>query len=182
MACPHCMEMMFVGTEFCPHCGAAATEVVAGGDTEHICPRCHVGLQKVQLGKVAACQCPHCGGMWADAKTFDMICSDAEAQTAATGLNLPPPVAPDPHVKYLQCPQCHSLMGRINYFNHSGIVLNVCRPHGLWLDRDQMGQIVEFIRSGGIDRSRAIEKEELDDARRRLEAENMIRDNQNYTS
>ena len=175
-ACPHCMQMMFVGTKFCPHCGAAATQVVAGAATDENCPRCHVALQSIQLAKVTVSQCNHCGGFWADCKTFDTICSDTEAQTAASGLNLPPRVTPDPHVHYLACPQCKSLMGRINYFGHSGIVLNVCRGHGFWLDRDQLGQIIQFIRSGGIDRSREIEKEKLEDARRRLEAENMVRD------
>jgi hypothetical protein len=49
----------------------------------------------------------------------------------------------------------------LNYAGRSGVVIEICRPHGIWLDRDQMRQIVQFIRAGGMDRTRAIEKEEL---------------------
>jgi Zn-finger nucleic acid-binding protein/RNA polymerase subunit RPABC4/transcription elongation factor Spt4 len=174
VACSRCMGMMFVGTKFCPHCGAAATIIEAGEKTAKSCPRCKVAMQEVKIGVETLDQCPHCGGLWAGISTFDRICSDATAQSAATGLSLPPAIPPDPRVQYLQCPQCHSLMGRINYFHHSGIVLNICRPHGMWLERDQIRQVVEFIRSGGVDRARQIETEELNRAKRSLEAERRI--------
>jgi len=165
------MGMMFVGTKFCPHCGGAAAQVEVGKTLRKSCPRCQVPLQNIAIAKESLDQCPHCGGMWVAVQTFDRICGDAEAQTAATGLSLPPPVAPDPRVHYLKCPDCQSLMGRINYFRHSGVVLNVCRPHGLWLDRDQMRQVVEFIRAGGVERSKQIETEKMEDTRRSLEAQ-----------
>ena len=176
VACPHCMGMMFVGTKFCPHCGVQATQLVEGAKTANSCPRCHIALEEIKLGAMAVDQCGHCGGLWMNNATFDRVCSDAEAQSAAMGLNLPPPAEIDPHVHYLACPQCHSLMGRVNYFERSGIVTNVCRPHGVWLDRDQLRQIVEFIRSGGLDRARRVEKEELETARRALENQQRLPD------
>jgi len=105
-----------------------------------------------------------CGGIWIGVEHFEFLCSNAEAQQAATGLRLPPPVPLDPHVRYLKCPQCMSLMNRMNYASRSGIIISVCRPHGIWLDRDRMLQIIEFIRAGGLDRARRIETEELKEA------------------
>jgi len=87
-------------------------------------------------------------------------------QEAATGLRLPPPVALDAHVIYLKCPRCANVMNRMNYAGRSGIVINVCTPHGIWLDRDEIRQIIEYIRSGGLDHARKAEIEELRDAHR----------------
>ena len=106
-----------------------------------------------------------------DCEKFDEICSDREAQTAALGLHLPPPVEADKHVRYIKCPQCTQLMSRKSYARGSGIVIDICKKHGIWLDRDELQRIVEFIRAGGLDRARQIEKQELDSERRTLEVQ-----------
>src|SRR5208282_3235240 len=124
-----------------------------------------VALRAIQIANTPLEECLHCGGLWVDVSNFDRLCSDAEASQAATGLQLPPPVEFDPHVRYLKCPQCGTLMNRMNYAERSGIVMNVCRPHGIWLDRDEIRQIIEFIRAGGLDRARRIETQELQEAR-----------------
>ena len=62
-------------------------------------------------------------------------------------------------------------MARMNYAGYSGIVIDVCRAHGIWLDHDEMRQIIEFIRSGGLQRAHEIEMEKLEDARRRAGGE-----------
>ena len=166
VACPHCMGMMFAGSKFCPHCGARAVPLAQGPNSTQSCPRCHILLTDVQVAKTPLEECTRCGGLWVDVSSFEFICSNAEAQQAATGLLIPPPADIDPNVRYLKCPQCENLMNRINYASRSGIVINICRAHGVWLDRNEMRQIVEFIHAGGLDRARKIETEELQDARR----------------
>jgi Zn-finger nucleic acid-binding protein len=160
------MGMMFVGSKFCPHCGTRAVAVQQGANTTRSCPRCHILLADVQVVTTPLEECTRCGGLWIDVSNFEFICSNAEARQAATGLLIPPPVALDPHVVYLKCPQCQTLMNRMNYASRSGIVINVCRGHGVWLDRNEMRQIVEFISAGGLDRARRSETEELTEARR----------------
>lgn len=166
VACPHCMGMMFVGTKFCPHCGTRAVAVQQGAGSSRPCPRCHVPLADVQVAKTPLEECTRCGGLWIDVSSFEFICSNAEARQAATGLLVPSPVPLDPTVRYLKCPQCQNLMNRMNYASRSGIVINICRAHGVWLDRNEMRQIVEFISAGGLDRARRVETEELQEARR----------------
>jgi Zn-finger nucleic acid-binding protein len=166
VACPKCMGMMFVGTQFCPHCGARATPIEQGDTTKLACPRCHAALQDVQVAGTPLEECTHCGGLWVDVGNFEHICSTAQAQEAATGLRLPPPVALDPNVRYLKCPRCANIMNRMNYASRSGIIINVCTPHGIWLDRDEIRQIIAFIRAGGLDHARKIELQELQDAHR----------------
>jgi Zn-finger nucleic acid-binding protein len=117
-------------------------------------------------------QCAQCGGLWIGAGAFARVCSDREAQAVALAMAvpLPPPVAADEHVHYLQCPQCSRLMNRVNYAHRSRVIVDVCRPHGVWLDRDELRRIIEFIRAGGLDLAREAEKEDLQRERQRLEA------------
>ena len=160
------MGMMFVGTKFCPHCGTRAVAIAQGANTTRLCPRCHVTLADVQVVSTPLEECTRCGGLWIDVSSFEFICSNAEARQAATGLLVPSPAELDPNVRYLKCPQCQNLMNRMNYANRSGIVINVCRTHGVWLDRNEIRQIVEFITAGGLHRARRAETEELQEARR----------------
>jgi len=64
-------------------------------------------------------------------------------------------------------------MNRINFARCSGVIVDVCKGHGTWFDRDELSRIVEFIRSGGLEASRAREKSELEEERRRLNQERL---------
>jgi Zn-finger nucleic acid-binding protein len=158
--------MMFVGTQFCPHCGARAVNLEQGAASSHLCPRCNVGLQHVDVAKTPLEECMRCGGLWIDVASFDHVCSDAETRQAASGLIIQHPADINPNIRYLKCPQCQDLMSRLNYAQRSGVVISVCRNHGIWLDRDQMRQIISFISSGGLDRARRAEEEESHEAAR----------------
>jgi hypothetical protein len=60
-------------------------------------------------------------------------------------------------------------MNRTNYGHISGVVLDVCKDHGLWFDKDKLREVLEFIEGGGLEKShlRQIQDE---DERRRLAA------------
>lgn len=60
-------------------------------------------------------------------------------------------------------------MNRINFARCSGVVVDICKGHGTWFDREELSRIVEFIRGGGVDAARAREKAGLEEERRRLE-------------
>ena len=57
-------------------------------------------------------------------------------------------------------------MNRVNYARRSGVVLDVCKAHGLWFDQDELRRVLAFIASGGLDRAREREIEELKEAKR----------------
>jgi Zn-finger nucleic acid-binding protein len=59
-------------------------------------------------------------------------------------------------------------MNRVNFARCSGVVVDVCKPHGTWFDADELQRILAFVAGGGIDRARAREKEELEAERRKL--------------
>ena len=111
-------------------------------------------------------ECAKCFGLWLDTQTFDRICQNAEKQVAILGRAQPMAGAALQPVRYLPCADCGQLMHRMNFAKCSGVIVDVCRPHGIWFDRNELHRIVQFIHSGGLERSRAREKSELADERR----------------
>jgi Zn-finger nucleic acid-binding protein len=126
-------------------------------------------LQAAVVGGVPLDECAGCGGLWIQAEAFNRICNDREAQAAAIAMQLPLAVSQDDRVRYVKCPRCSQLMTRKSYAYRSGVVVDICREHGIWFDRDELRRIVEFIRAGGLELARQREKEELVRERQRLE-------------
>jgi Zn-finger nucleic acid-binding protein len=67
-------------------------------------------------------------------------------------------------------------MNRINFARCSGVVVDVCRQHGTWFDRDELTSIIEFIRGGGMNSARAKERLEIAEERERLRQEQLALD------
>lgn len=134
------------------------------------CPRCREALGAVRVGPATLDECRRCGGVWADVTAFDAILKDREAQAVVLGAAGPAPVATPPATpqSYVPCPVCARLMNRLNFARCSGVLVDVCKGHGTWLDRDELRQVVAFVNAGGLQRARAKEREDLDLARRRL--------------
>jgi Zn-finger nucleic acid-binding protein len=171
VACPKCFGMMFIGEKFCPHCGAKADrEESAAPSQSEICPRCKTTLEAVVIGGSNLRECPHCEGIWTDTETLRKICADQEEQAAVVGMasHLPSTegLAIEAQIRYLPCPVCTKLMNRVNFANCSNVIVDVCREHGTWFDRDELRRIVEFIRAGGLDKARAREVADLEEKRR----------------
>jgi len=124
------------------------------------CPRCQLSLAGVTAGTIALTNCAQCGGVFVAAATFQTICVDPQAQADVLALNQPPTAPIDPHVKYLKCPQCLAMMNRCNFAHRSGVIVDICKPHGIWVDHDGLRQIVAFIRAGGLERAQAAASEE----------------------
>ena len=61
---------------------------------------------------------------------------------------------------YIPCVRCGKLMNRKNFGRISGVIVDECGAHGVWLDAGEMERIRQFILDGGLERSqdREIEK------------------------
>ena len=171
MACPSCFAMMFVGSKHCPRCGTAAAvpEVISSKDRK--CPRCKNEMMLVTIGATAVLECVRCFGLWLDVASFEKICADREQQSAVLGFASQAPTSAaheTARVNYVPCPECSQLMNRINFARCSGVVVDICKKHGTWFDREELSRIIEFIHGGGLEASRLREKEEIKEERRRL--------------
>jgi Zn-finger nucleic acid-binding protein len=166
--------MMFAGAKFCSHCGARGDRSEAAAGETRPCPRCNVALKNVTVGTTHLLECGTCEGIWLDAETLQRICAERDTQTAVMNMPGHPAehAALEKHISYIPCPVCHQLMNRVNFAHCSAVIVNVCKQHGTWFDKDELRRTVEFIRAGGLEKARARELEEIKDERRRLEASN----------
>lgn len=179
VACPRCLAMMFVGSLFCPRCGAKAAQAETVEAAARLCPRCRVEMEAVAVGSASLRECPRCDGMWVDVDSLEKIVAERDEQAAALGTaahvekQASAGTAEPNKVRYVPCPECRQLMNRVNFARCSSVIVDVCKGHGTWFDRDELQQIIAFIRGGGLETARAREKQEIEDARQRLRDEQL---------
>ena len=168
-ACPKCFGPMFAGMDYCPSCGANFTRETIGASGV-TCPSCKVPMTGMQVGQTALVECPNCYGTWLDAKTFTDLCSSKEERgTFAADFGrhaaIPRTLTPT-KVVYLPCPVCGKIMNRQNFGRASGVVIDVCKGDGVWLQQGELHAVLAFIDSGGLEAAREAER-----AREKAEAQ-----------
>ena len=181
IACPSCFEMMFIGSKHCPRCGATADRDDTTVTTGKHCPRCRSAMQVVTVGKQKVLECATCLGLWLTPNSFEKICADKEEHSAVLGsasLANANRGVPETKVNYIPCPECSQLMNRANFARCSGVIIDLCKKHGIWFDRSELSRIVEFIGSGGLELSRTREKRALEEQRRELNQQQLTLDAQ----
>lgn len=164
---------MFAGSRFCARCGAEASRELIEEETPLKCPRCREPMQALKLGATAARECGACGGLWLDPESLQQLSDSREQHSdivAMLAARVPSVATPPDVVRYIPCPQCEKLMNRKNFAQSSGVVLDVCAKHGIWLDRGELERVLGFVASGGLARARAREHERLIEEQRRLAA------------
>jgi Zn-finger nucleic acid-binding protein len=173
MACPSCFGLIFVGSQFCGHCGAKAVQPEVAEVTAGDCPRCRQPLNALSIEGTSLRECQRCGGLWADVETFESVCSEREKQAAVLVFTTKREVAAAPPVKisYVPCPDCKQLMNRSNFARASGVIIDTCKKHGVWFDAEELPRIIEFIRKGGIEIARQRERNEIEQERDQLREE-----------
>ena len=174
VACTSCFGLMFLGSQFCGHCGAIAAPVEVSLTTQAgDCPRCRSPLENLKVDSTEIDGCTKCDGVWVDVATFENICSDRERQSAVLGLINTRTLRgmPQTKVNYVPCPTCGELMNRNNFARASGVIIDICKRHGVWFDADELPAIIEFIRKGGMEIARQREKDELRQERDHLREE-----------
>lgn len=174
VACPACLGLMFLGSKFCDHCGHEASSVEVVDDAKAgDCPRCKRKLEMLMIGQTKVRECTRCGGMWTDVATFESICSDKEKHSAVLSFiaSRSAEIPVQPVINYVPCPDCKQLMNRSNFARTSGVIIDLCKQHGVWFDRDELPKIIDFIDDGGLARSREKELIALEDERSRLRDE-----------
>lgn len=168
--CAWCFTWSFAESADCPGCAAVAAPVP---EAPLSCPGCRTRLDGRVLGGARLDGCARCGGVWADPVSFKRVCDGHEEQSAYLGEGslLPKPGAHDPSavpVAYRPCARCGEMMNRVNFAGASGVIVDVCKPHGSWFDADELRRIVSFIRGGGLDAARERELRRLELETRRL--------------
>ena len=170
--CSFCFGAASIGMRHCPYCGSEIADSAQQKAGTLRCPRCECNLSPQVIGKHPLQICMQCGGLWVDKDSFQDICIHEEAQEAV--LNFKPELPESlstrvrrPRRAYIPCPNCGKLMNHKN-FSGSGVVLDWCRNHGSWFDRQELQRIVMFIREGGLRKARERELSQLKELKSRL--------------
>jgi len=126
-------------------------------ESERICPRCDKPLQTIDLkmgGTFLIERCPSCLGLFFDPGELEAILEKSvsyvyhidylrleELRKTRRHADYP--------VTYIKCPVCRKLMNRINFGAQSGVIVDKCRYHGVWLDGGELRQLMEWTKAGG---------------------------------
>lgn len=164
--CPRCHSRMAADARFCMACGGeVAPQSLAAAPVGAACPRCDGGLRTRSLDTASVVECGACGGFWLAARDLDRLCEEADRQGLALRqlAERPKPAraVETNAVRYLACIRCGDRMVRRNFGGSSGIILDVCRDHGVWLDHSEIEKALAFARTGGLMRARRLELERL---------------------
>ncbi|HYF49751.1 MAG TPA: zf-TFIIB domain-containing protein [Planctomycetota bacterium] len=173
--CPGCFCRLPSDANYCVECGLRINpQSLTDAKTKLQCPRCKVPMGTHKVGGVELTECGSCAGVWLGVELFDQICKSKETQSVATvglkkargGRRTVFELSADEQVKYVPCPKCSNLMNRRNFARVSGVIIDTCRDCGVWLDNQELGRIIQFINSGGLEKTRDIEARERADAER----------------
>jgi Zn-finger nucleic acid-binding protein len=141
---------------------------MAGDESKLICPSCGPGhfLRSRSWADVSLMECNRCAGVWLESGSFKHLTDEAAAGGLNTeGHNWPKTARPaevensttHKTVRYRPCAVCGQLMVRQQYGRQSGVIIDLCRFHGIWFDADELPRILDWIRSGGLARANSYE-------------------------
>ena len=184
--CPSCLTRISDRAKFCHSCGdELSVEMAVGEITEMQCPSCEGDhrLTSRKLGSelVAVMECQTCAGLWLARDALSRLAKDVQERTAAAPKPLTKSLA-GPLIRqeaadrnrnrwsYRPCIVCEKLMHRTQYDRGSGVIIDVCKDHGVWFDAHELAEILAWIRARGPEQAaeRAREQEKADELNKRI--------------
>ena len=164
MNCVNCGAPLPAKSTICAHCGSR-NEVDLRGihrytvetpESARNCPRCDISMATINVGQGKTFlieQCPNCSGLFFDPGEVEALLKGSVAHVYDFDYELLETLTsetyrPDP-VIYLKCPVCRTLMNRQNFGERSGVVVDRCKAHGVWLDSGEFRRLAEWMKAGG---------------------------------
>jgi hypothetical protein len=178
--CPGCMARVSGSARFCSHCGSPILVDQAAASASPLrCPACSperpLGSRRLAGEPVAISDCAVCGGIWVEKSVFEILLARArqaqlgtavlalggagagtERSAAGSEVDAAAPRGP----LYRPCAVCHRLMNRQNFGRKSGVIVDLCRDHGLWFDLQELPRALRWIQAGGEEQARRRDGEE----------------------
>jgi Zn-finger nucleic acid-binding protein len=143
------------------------------------CPRCSIRLQTIDLkvnGKFLIERCDECLGLFFDPGELEALLEatvsnvfDINRSKLDDINNRMSPM--DATISYIKCPVCSKLMNRVNFGTKSGVIVDRCRDHGVWLDGGELRHLFEWMKAGGKLLAQEKEKQSGRDFEREREQE-----------
>ena len=163
MKCLECGGRLEGPMTFCPFCGVRPDVDLRQihfrdlGVMEALsCPQCTTDLHTLEFDfqpPLRIERCHFCTGLFfnpgelevlLEGQTNSVIWFDSlQLNQIATDWERPREVA------YRKCPVCTHRMNHVNFGGRSGVVVDHCAAHGLWLEGGHLRRLTEWWRAGG---------------------------------
>lgn len=185
--CQWCTAPLPPGGALCRYCGrrndvdlqGVHEFTVAKPASPRICPACGIPMQTLDLklgGTFYIERCERCLSLFFDPNEVETLLEKSASgvfqvdrtrlDEMARGRNAAPGAE-----RYYPCPVCRTAMNRINFGVRSGVIVDQCPRHGMWLESGELLRLLEWRKAGGqiLDQQRKAERleEELKAERRR---------------
>ncbi|MBT0653554.1 zf-TFIIB domain-containing protein [Geomobilimonas luticola] len=191
--CTNCSAPLPPDSIRCDYCGSRndidlkgvhyyTTHEVATGRT---CPRCNVGLTTIDLkldGRFLIERCDECLGLFFDPGELEALLEATVTNVFAVDRSRLDTISTarrsnDYGVSYVKCPVCAKIMNRINFGTKSGVIVDRCKEHGVWLDGGELRHLFEWMKAGGklLDQERQEERKKAEAEREREERNRIAR-------
>ena len=153
MICSKCGRTANSKAARCMYCGGA---LILETRTEPIqCSACSHTMIEVQEDGVDIDVCPSCGGVWCDVGELEHLIdtkqsTESPQQDMALRQSNSHTSPSNDQNAVRSCPICSRPMARENFSKSSGVIVDRCRFHGFFLDKDELDQVVAFADQGGL--------------------------------
>jgi Zn-finger nucleic acid-binding protein len=149
--CTYCKTLNDVDLRALPH------DVSKGPESDRDCPRCRGKMRTIDLrseGKFLIERCEDCLGIFFDPCELEELIDVSVSRVHEVDFErlhtmLEEEAAPETPVNYVPCPVCSALMNRRNYGTRSGVIVDTCKAHGIWLDGGELGRLLKWVKAGG---------------------------------
>jgi Zn-finger nucleic acid-binding protein len=140
------------------HCAGCGHELTSPGPPSAAaawtCPECKLTLDAITLEHGTLLDCSGCGGQFADHELLRALLERRDTLSRAVPAELRPQNPARQRIVYRPCPGCQTLMNRRNFGGTSGIIVDICGPHGTWFDRGELPSVLTYVERGGLERTR----------------------------
>jgi Zn-finger nucleic acid-binding protein len=158
--CGECFHLNLDSAVHCAACGCELGLEPVPEPEDLACPACEasfVGIPAGESGRVH--ECTRCSGQWVDHPTLRALFAQ-RLHVALGPVSRPVEAAPaSERIRYLPCPVCRALMNRKNFGERSGVIVDVCKPHGIWFDPGELPRVLAFVETGGLEEAARREQE-----------------------
>ena len=175
--CVSCSAPLPAGSDKCSYCGTVNDIDLQGihryttekPDSDRICPTCNEPMKTIDLkidGKFFIERCDECMGIFFDPGELEALLQKKVANVFAIDYKRLEALKVDLYknrsaVQYRKCPVCRQIMQRLNYKEYSGIIVDRCRNHGIWLDGGELKNLMLWKKAGGelLAQNKSVEKQ-----------------------
>ncbi|MBW4056069.1 MAG: zf-TFIIB domain-containing protein [Proteobacteria bacterium] len=192
--CTNCSAPLPPASILCAYCGSR-NDIDLNGinyytthevEAERICPRCNIGLRTLDLnihGTFLIERCDDCFGLFFDPNELEALLEATVSNVftinkSRLDANKPALRTGEQGAFYIKCPVCGKIMNRVNFGTNSGVIVDRCKEHGVWLDGGELRHLFEWMKAGGKllqqereQEQRRVEARELEQVKRRAQRE-----------